>query len=908
MGNQNIEAALQLRGWGLNVLPAPLRKKKPIIEWRKFQDQMVPEGQIRQWFVLPTNYWVVAGKVSGIVVLDTDNDDTLTFWRARIPGLEDGPKAKTSKGWHFYFAWREEADNWSFRKPYEGTLIECEVRSGGGGIVTPPSLHESGHRYVWVNMPGVWPGRTDTDGWWPKLPDVLLSRAHAGLDTVPGLAASSGAGGSMGGSPGSSGSAIGVGTRSKLGELLAVKPDSPQRGNNWYTQVCGHFAALFHDAGKPFEFYRDIVYAIEGLSDHPQARENTDKTTRSVWLTEERKRATANGANSTKAPTTESGWLTGDGQRILVVTAVPTASGGFSPSLGEWADCDLLATGVTQGDSESERVYDVLVSKPDGSTVLDRLSSDVFADGKALRRWLARHGSGIHPPTTIAGKAKAIPTGEALRLYLESQKPAEYAVAASLGWHGNEFICYEGIIRADSDTIGDHKEIRPRIPAKGSQRYRYGSRGLEEARSVLREVLTFHDETIAAIFGAWWAAALVRPRLTDVSHFPIMGIEAPSGAAKTTGMFALLVSLSGNVQGPTVPTVPVLRDELRVNNAGIVWVDDATKPDAYQEIVRAVASSSSVSKKGENRVDTVDAVLRGSLLLSGETLALGGQQAMIERVVLIEPPEIKGRLSVRPGEPGRSQWDDVKALMRRYPSVDRVGTADLTVLSADVLRLAGQAFDQLAAGGVNGSVDGGVVEDWNTLRGELSGRTGDKIALLRLGARLLSVMTDDPKWIGYVDAWVGSRDASADGYNRLVLELLPKMLTACVFPSELVTDNRGLVPPVIVRQLKIDGPFVVLFSPERMIAYMAEKHWTVEARTDDAAALHAQKRRLGITNAVTDSMRLRIDGDERRRARYWRLPDAVSAVVLARTDFARERPRPPGSNPNFPPDTPLSGL
>jgi hypothetical protein len=107
---------------------------------------------IRSW---PRCSWGVAtGDASGVVVVDLDGAEGEAFFAnfcARHGEPSSGPVALTgSGGRHYYFS--APASGW----PKNKVRIRpgCDIRSSGGYVVAPPSLHLSGRRYSWVAPPG----------------------------------------------------------------------------------------------------------------------------------------------------------------------------------------------------------------------------------------------------------------------------------------------------------------------------------------------------------------------------------------------------------------------------------------------------------------------------------------------------------------------------------------------------------------------------------------------------------------------------------------------------------------------------------------------------------------------------------------------------------------------------------
>lgn len=97
-----------------------------------------------------TGIGVATGAGSGCWVLDEDGD----LGRASLQTLIDrhgplphGPVTVTGNGRHFWYSWTDDCQQLRNRVGFAPGL---DVRTNGGGVVVPPSLHrESGRRYAW---------------------------------------------------------------------------------------------------------------------------------------------------------------------------------------------------------------------------------------------------------------------------------------------------------------------------------------------------------------------------------------------------------------------------------------------------------------------------------------------------------------------------------------------------------------------------------------------------------------------------------------------------------------------------------------------------------------------------------------------------------------------------------------
>ena len=76
----NLKAALYYRE-KLNYSVIPVGpNKKPLVEWKEYQEILPSPGEIREWWLKypEANIGVVTGKVSNIVVVDIDSDDGMS--------------------------------------------------------------------------------------------------------------------------------------------------------------------------------------------------------------------------------------------------------------------------------------------------------------------------------------------------------------------------------------------------------------------------------------------------------------------------------------------------------------------------------------------------------------------------------------------------------------------------------------------------------------------------------------------------------------------------------------------------------------------------------------------------------------------------------------------------------------
>src|SRR3989344_6493489 len=156
--NQILEAALHYAELGLSVIPVG-RDKKPLIEWKKYQEERASHEQIKEWWAQfpDVNVGVVTGKISGIVVVDVESGGD-------VKNLPPTVISKTGGGgWHCFYLYPNLAVQ-------NGVRVRelTDMRGDGGYVVIPPSLHKSGNRYEWLVSPN------DAD--FAELPEWVLQK------------------------------------------------------------------------------------------------------------------------------------------------------------------------------------------------------------------------------------------------------------------------------------------------------------------------------------------------------------------------------------------------------------------------------------------------------------------------------------------------------------------------------------------------------------------------------------------------------------------------------------------------------------------------------------------------------------------------------------------------------------
>lgn len=827
------EAAKRYLGIGWQPVPAPLRGKIPRGAWKHRQSERVTERDIEDGFSRSANVFLICGAISRLAVLDCDDEAALGYWREKLGQelLDSTTAVRTGNGFHFYFRLREGQIERG-RASDGGESGKWDIRAEGGGVIAPPSIHPSGRIYEWLRDPS---HLQDAP---PGLFDRVSSEGVAGN------------------------------TRSMLTHLLQTGPTEGNR-NQWLARIAGHYAKHIPHQ----DAYEQMVRDANGSMESPLPDEEVDKLIPSIWDAEQAKLGKAipeldeEGSDAWRrnlmSASEETGWLVSGGNHIAVETVRKGEEGEMIYGLAPWLNCDIRVLGVIE--SDHDLVYSVEIRlRKEGVMFEDHVSSATLADSRSMNAWLARHRASITPPNSLS--QRSVTSSTRLLRYLEAQGAQPMEAAEALGWHeeSDAFITHEGIIRASGPSIFEN--VRPDPTIKGWAPYSYGHEmGCDEARRILSEVMTFHDSVVTAIFGAWWAACLLKPQIQNrASQFPFMAIEASSESGKTKGYFPLMNQLAGSQAGQINPTKAALRDYLSANNNGIVWVDDLDDLVHLGEILRQVTVGGSLAKKGNENHDQVVAKMRSALVVSGESLGLQDQKALVDRAIHLKVDSPLGRKSVKGDYP---QWDDIVSLTRAYP--------DLTIFAGSIVELALQQAD--------------ICHDLKSLRVG-AGRHADTMAILRVGARALSeILGGRPDVIETVDAWAISESEQYTGKeNVLTLKLLPRALRR----TDWMTKPNGPsgdvgATPAIVQKDESDNESV-WFSPTLLAEWWereAPARRGVDQRTSTIKALEGQARALGMggrKGATGDRKPIRF-ADGNGKAIYWKCTPGISELVLRRS-------------------------
>jgi hypothetical protein len=138
----------------LNVMPVWLNKTPRLKSWRELQGRASTEKEIEGWFAKgEANLAIVTGAVSGVWVLDADNDEVVARVEAMIAAGEmpgTPYRVRTRRGRHYYYSIPDGRRVKS--GPLTRLMAHLDVKGDGGYVVAPPSVYsDRSGVYAWID-------------------------------------------------------------------------------------------------------------------------------------------------------------------------------------------------------------------------------------------------------------------------------------------------------------------------------------------------------------------------------------------------------------------------------------------------------------------------------------------------------------------------------------------------------------------------------------------------------------------------------------------------------------------------------------------------------------------------------------------------------------------------------------
>jgi hypothetical protein len=169
----SLTSALIYLQMGLSIIPLAPREKKPprLFTWEQLQYVLPTEDQVKEWFDdTNNNIGVVTGKISQLLVIDVDGDAAKSYTenvihnRVRRDTKEAIDKTLWTEtgggGYHLLIRYNpDEFNNDDFDASEIKNVVlwrghdnhsEVRLKSDGGYVVFPPSIHPNGNAYKFI--------------------------------------------------------------------------------------------------------------------------------------------------------------------------------------------------------------------------------------------------------------------------------------------------------------------------------------------------------------------------------------------------------------------------------------------------------------------------------------------------------------------------------------------------------------------------------------------------------------------------------------------------------------------------------------------------------------------------------------------------------------------------------------
>ncbi len=139
-----LAVALKYLSHGLSVFPLAYKSKAPRQKWEPYQNDRITEVELRKHLTKARNLAIVAGDISGgLVVRDFDTVEAYEQWKRDHGELAAIlPTVATQRGYHVYAKMAP--------CPRTQNMHDGELRANGGYVVAPPSIHPEGNHYRWL--------------------------------------------------------------------------------------------------------------------------------------------------------------------------------------------------------------------------------------------------------------------------------------------------------------------------------------------------------------------------------------------------------------------------------------------------------------------------------------------------------------------------------------------------------------------------------------------------------------------------------------------------------------------------------------------------------------------------------------------------------------------------------------
>lgn len=153
-GTENIQAACEYHDLGWSVIPIhppepgnPKSGKLPKRRWKEQTKIRLSKGELQTLLDIDDNQAAVCGRLSNIVVVDTDSSEAKRWVRENLPVTP--LICKTGSGEHYYYKY----PGIEIRPGAKLKGMDLDLRGDDSYVILPPSRHWTGKEYRWVFEP-----------------------------------------------------------------------------------------------------------------------------------------------------------------------------------------------------------------------------------------------------------------------------------------------------------------------------------------------------------------------------------------------------------------------------------------------------------------------------------------------------------------------------------------------------------------------------------------------------------------------------------------------------------------------------------------------------------------------------------------------------------------------------------
>lgn len=595
----------------------------------------------------------------------------------------------------------------------------------------------------------------------------------------------------------------------------AKAADDPDRGNNNAASFVGGVVADCLAARQPIHVAMRLALAMEYISLKPQEPATIESMVRRFWKQSETTRI----RQENEPDGSRNGWLVASpcGTRII-----------STKSDSEWGNFNIEVVGIIK--EEGNNQFDVIVTRYDGEKSSALLPASTASSTHKLSNWLSSNFRVSFETPESEDKFKSMANGTRMLRYLDSQKASIAEITKHLGWDDKTqmFLTNEGAILGVPNETGlsPYQGVRPHPDLRSNVPCAYGFECTEdEMTGAVRQMVTFHHPEFAALFWSAIVAQILKGQVDKyIAIWPVFAVLAPSGSAKSKGMAPMGMRLMGHSGNSGLPTGAGFRDALSGHRNLPPWFDDPEEIAKHWDMIRNATSGGGSSKKaGEGWNKTEHSAFVNTPWIFAENIESGGQKAHEDRFNVMEARDPKDRRSKN--DPKRPQWDDIEDFIDQWGNMSQYAGRFVSMVL--------QRRDMVDRSG------------FRKIRGEMSGRHGDKLALFLAGATVLvDILGPEAQWIldevtEHVTKEYVRYDASANRMTNVIFREYIARHGLSDGPRHVLALG-GAISPLIYRK-DADGNMALWVNTQHMaLAWHTMNKGNIVERTDTESAMKGQ--------------------------------------------------------------------